>query len=220
MCAVKPNLRKVARTSSYHSLYPGTCLVAAPSSAPVAPRRCFDRLTHQFHVVAIGAIHRHADGNARPLRQQRPFDARFPAVGRVGAVFFLQAAPWSLSRPCSAIPGQCPAVHRTVRRRPATVSGTRQRRPICEIGHTPWIWRTGPYRSTPPTESRSGAQREVREEKREERVASLSSLTSHPSPLFLRRSDTRERPPPNRCVFTWTGRSGSSTAHSSSDQSG
>jgi hypothetical protein len=57
----------------------------------------------------------------------------------------------------------------------------------------------------------------VREEKREGRVASLSSLTSHPSPLFLRRSDTLERPPPNRWLFTWTGRSGSSTAHSSSE---
>ncbi len=116
-----------------------------------------DRLTHQFHSVAIGAINRHADGDAMPLGQQRPLDARFPAIGWIGAGFFPPlAAPWSSPRPSSASPSQCPAVHRTVRRRPASVSGTRQRRPTPESDHTPWIWDTGPSHLTPPTDSRCG----------------------------------------------------------------
>ncbi len=77
----------------------------------------------------------------------------FPRSVGLGPVFFPPAAPWSSPRPSSASPNQCPSVHRTVRRRPASVSGTRQRRPDPESDHTPWMWRTGPSRSTPLTDN-------------------------------------------------------------------
>jgi hypothetical protein len=62
-----------------------------------------DGRRRQFHIVAIGSINRHADGDAMPLVQQRSLDARVPAVGRIGAGFLppsvaLVIAPSMLSK--------------------------------------------------------------------------------------------------------------------------
>jgi len=109
-------------------------------------------------VMAMSAFNCHSDGDAMPLRQQRPFDPCLPAVSWIRAgLFSPQAVLWSLPRPYSAMPSQCPLVHQIARRRLATVSETRQQRPMLESDHRPWIWRTGLSRSTPPTDSQCAA---------------------------------------------------------------
>ncbi len=124
----------------------------------------------------------------RPLSRSRADWDRF---------FPLPAAPRSSSGPSSVSPGQCPAVHRTVRRQPATSSGTRRRRPIPEIDHRPWMWRTGLSRSTPPTDNRYGGRK-----KDGVGVAAIRHAWVTP---------------PHRWVFTWSGRGDASTAHCSSE---
>jgi hypothetical protein len=67
-----------------------------------------DHRAHQLHVAACRPIHRHPDGDAMTLSQQRPFDARFPTISRIGGRFFTE--PWSSPHPSSATPSPRPSV--------------------------------------------------------------------------------------------------------------
>ncbi len=63
---------------------------------------------HQFHVVAVGPVHRQAHRNALGFSQQAALDAPLASVGGVGAGFSPRPrAIWSWRRPCST-PGWQP----------------------------------------------------------------------------------------------------------------
>ena len=48
-------------------------------------RQAVHRDPHQFHVMAVGPVHRQAYGIARHFREQAAFDSPFALVGGVGA---------------------------------------------------------------------------------------------------------------------------------------
>src|SRR5262249_49921221 len=88
--------------------------------------RPFDRnagqcLFDHLHVVAVGAVHRDADGNTRSFDQDAPLDSAFGAIGGVfPRLFPPRGEPWSCSRPYSATANQCLSDSHTPKGRPST----------------------------------------------------------------------------------------------------
>ena len=97
--------------------------------APVADTgHAVHRGPHQFHVVAVGPVHRQTHRNALGFGQQATFDAPLAWVGGVGAGFFPRpGAIWSGRRPCSPNSSPDPSVRHSVPVPPATAPETPQR---------------------------------------------------------------------------------------------
>src|SRR5262249_1649123 len=96
------------------------------------------RFPRQLHVVAIGAVHRHADRNAAGLDQQAAFDTLLRAIGRVFACLFPPRGVLSSgTRPCSAKTNQgLSGLGRPLGPHP-TCFETRPRAPILGSGRAP-----------------------------------------------------------------------------------
>ena len=102
-------------------------------------RQAVHRNPHQFHVVAVGPVHRQTHRNALGFGQQAALDAPLAWVGGVGAGFFPRpGAIWSGRRPCSPNSSPDPSVRHSVPVPPATAPETPQRQPIPESADGRW----------------------------------------------------------------------------------
>src|SRR5205085_378916 len=74
----------------------------------------FDGRSHQFHIVAIGALNRQTDWQTVPLGEQAAFHPALAPIGRIGAGFFPRPTGlWSSPRPLRAIASRCHTAHQT-----------------------------------------------------------------------------------------------------------
>jgi hypothetical protein len=81
----------------------------------------FDGRTHEFHIVAIGALNRQTDWQSVPLGEQAAFHPALAPIGGIGASFFPHPTGlWSSPRPLRASPSRGHRVHQTAQFPPAT----------------------------------------------------------------------------------------------------
>jgi len=118
-------------------------------------------VAHHFHVVAVGAVDRQADGNAVCFDQQAAFDALLGAIGRVFACLFPpREVPWSCTHPCSARTSRCPSIHRRPSSHIPTSFEKLPLAPILENGHGPWSRDRSVWHPAPSIDTRFAARRE------------------------------------------------------------
>src|SRR5215469_1261983 len=114
----------------------------------------------QFHVVAVGPVHGHADGDALGLDQQAALDALLgPIRGVLARLFPPRGAPWSCTRPSTATTSRCLCSRRRSSGRPPTSSGRRRPPPILGSGRGPWTRGRRWWRPGLSTDSRCGGRR-------------------------------------------------------------
>jgi hypothetical protein len=93
----------------------------------------------QFHIMAIGAVHGDAEGQAMAVGQQAPFGPELAAIGRVLADLFPpQVGLWSSRRPSPATPIPGLSAYHTSATPPAKAAQTPGLPATPETGHAPY----------------------------------------------------------------------------------